>query len=239
VAKLSVNVDHVATMRQARGGQEPDPVIAAALAELAGAEGIIVHLREDRRHIQDRDVRLLRQTVKTKFNLEMAATDEMIRIAQEVRPDMACLVPEKRQELTTEGGLDVLGQAEAVGRAVRRLHSAGVLASLFIDAEARQIEAAKDAQADFVEIHTGHYADAASEDEASRRFAAVAEAVQKASALGLRVNVGHGLNYTNIGRFAGLPAIEEYSIGHSIISRAVLVGLERAVGEMAGLIRRL
>jgi len=239
VAKLSVNVDHVATLRQARGGREPDPVTAAALAELAGAEGVIVHLREDRRHIQDRDVRLLRQTVQTKFNLEMAATDEMLRIAQDVGPDMACLVPEKRQELTTEGGLDVLGQVEAIGRAVRRLHSTGVLVSLFIDAEARQIEAAKDAGADFVEIHTGHYADAKGEAETSRRFAAVAEAVNKAAALGLRVNVGHGLNYTNIGRFAGLPAIEEYSIGHSIVSRAVLVGLDLAVGEMVALIRGL
>jgi len=237
VAKLSVNVDHVATLRQARGGKEPDPVTAAALAELAGAEGIIVHLREDRRHIQDRDVRLLRQTIKTKLSLEMAATEEMIRIAQEVRPEMACLVPEKRQELTTEGGLDVLGQEEAMARAVRRLQSEGILVSLFVDAEARQLEAAKSVGADFVEVHTGHYADAVGEAEVSRQFAAVAEAVHKAAALGLRVNVGHGLNYTNVGRFAGLSEIEEYSIGHSIMARAILVGLDLAVGEMAAIVK--
>jgi len=239
VAILSVNVDHVATLRQARGITEPDPVWAAALAELAGAQGIIVHLREDRRHIQDRDVHLLRETVKTKFNLEMAATEEMIGIAREVKPDMVSLVPEKRQELTTEGGLDVAGQQEKITNAVNALQQSGSLVSLFIDHELRQVEAAKATGADFVEIHTGHYADAQSEQEAAALFSEIRDAVKSAAALGLRINVGHGLNYVNIQRFAGLEEVEEYSIGHSIISRAVLVGLSQAVREMADIVRFL
>ena len=239
MAILSVNVDHVATLRQARGITEPDPVWAAALAELAGAQGIIVHLREDRRHIQDRDVHLLRETVKTKFNLEMAATEEMIGIAREVKPDMVSLVPEKRQELTTEGGLDVAGQQEKITNAVNALQQSGSLVSLFIDHELRQVEAAKATGADFVEIHTGHYADAQSEQEAAALFSEIRDAVKSAAALGLRINVGHGLNYVNIQRFAGLEEVEEYSIGHSIISRAVLVGLSQAVREMADIVRFL
>jgi len=240
VALLSVNVDHVATLRQARGIDEPDPVAAAALAELAGADGIIVHLREDRRHIQDRDVNLLRQTVKTKLNLEMAATEEMIRIAAEIKPEMSTLVPEKREELTTEGGLDVAGREKEMARAVTALQEAGILVSLFIDADSKQVEAAKAAGANFVEIHTGHYADARNEAEATRFFSSVAEAIKLSVALGLRVNTGHGLNYTNIKRFVGLETkAEEYSIGHSIISRAVLVGIERAVREMVELVRPL
>ena len=239
MAILSVNVDHVATLRQARGITEPDPVSAAALAELAGADGIIVHLREDRRHIQDRDVRLLRETVKSKLNLEMAATKEMIGIAREIKPEMATLVPEKREELTTEGGLEVAGQQAQIGQAVSALQEKGLLVSLFIDADPLQIEAAKAVGADFVEIHTGHYADARNELEAARLFEKIVTAVKQAAALGLRVNAGHGLNYVNIKRFAGLDEVEEYSIGHSIISRAVLVGLERAVSEMWDLIRHL
>ncbi len=237
MAKLIVNVDHVATVRQARGGIEPDPVTAAAMAEMAGAEGIIVHLREDRRHIQDRDVRLLRQTVKTKLNLEMAATDEMLGIALEIKPSISCLVPEKRQELTTEGGLDVVGQKEQMARAVKILHDGGIPVSLFVDAEDAQIQAAKEVGADFVEIHTGHYADAASEAEAVTLFRQIVAGVKKASALGMRVNLGHGLNYFNIQPFVGLSEIDEYSIGHSIISRSVLVGLDRAVGDMVALIK--
>jgi len=239
VARLAVNIDHIATLRQARGGAEPDPVAAAALAELAGAEGIIVHLREDRRHIQDRDLRLLKETVKTKLNLEMAATEEMIRIARETKPYMATLVPEKRRELTTEGGLDVAGQKEHVSRTVGSLHEAGILVSLFVDAEPDQIQAAKDTGADFVEIHTGHYAEARNDEEADRLFNKIVAGVKAAANLGLRVNLGHGLNYVNIKRFAGLMEVEEYSIGHNIISRAVLVGLERAVRDMAELVRSL
>jgi len=239
VARLSVNVDHIATLRQARGGVEPDPVAAAALAELAGAEGIIVHLREDRRHIQDRDLRLLKETVKTKLNLEMAATEEMIRIAGKTRPYMSTMVPEKRQELTTEGGLDVVGQKEHIAQAVKSLQEADILVSLFIDAEPEQIQAAKDIGADFVEIHTGHYAEARTDEEADRLFKKIAAGVKTAAGLGLRVNLGHGLNYVNIRRFAGLTEVEEYSIGHSIISKAVLVGLDRAVRDMAELVRSL
>ncbi|MBW1708539.1 MAG: pyridoxine 5'-phosphate synthase [Deltaproteobacteria bacterium] len=240
MAILSVNVDHIATLRQARGGKEPDPVTAAAMAELAGADGIIVHLREDRRHIQDRDVRLLRETIKTKLNLEMAATEEMLGIAREILPEMSTLVPEKREELTTEGGLNVAVQEKEIARAVTALQEAGILVSLFIDADSRQVEAAKAAGADFVEIHTGHYADAETEDEANRLFTGISEAIKLAAALGLRVNAGHGLNYTNIKRFVGLEAeVEEYSIGHSILSRAVLVGIDQAVREMADLVRFL
>ena len=239
MATLSINVDHVATLRQARGGIEPDPAAAAAIAEMAGAEGIIVHLREDRRHIQDRDVHLIKQTVKTRLNLEMAGTDEMVGIAREVKPFMSTLVPEKREELTTEGGLDVAGHLDVVGSAVERLHEAGVLVSLFIDAEDRQIEASKRVGADFVEIHTGHYADAVEEFERDRLLAGIIEAVGRARSDGLRVNLGHGLNYFNIRRFAGLEGVEDYSIGHAVIARAVLVGLDRAVRDMARLVHSL
>lgn len=239
MATLSVNVDHVATLRQARGGQEPDPVTAAAMAELAGAHGIIVHLREDRRHIQDRDLRLMKQTVKTRLNFEMAATQEMIGIAGEIRPFMCTLVPEKRQELTTEGGLDVFGQKEYLGPVVARLQASGILVSLFVDAQTAQIHTAKDIGADFVEIHTGHYADARDESEAGRLFAGIVDGIKTAAAAGLRVNLGHGLNYVNIQRFAGLKEVEDYSIGHAIIARAVLVGLDRAVRDMAEIVRTL
>jgi pyridoxine 5-phosphate synthase len=237
MAKLEVNVDHVATLRQARLIDEPDPVQAAVLVELAGADGIIVHLREDRRHIQDRDLRLLRQTVKTRLNLEMAATTEMSAIAREVKPEVVTLVPEKRQELTTEGGLHVVGQKDYLAGYVRELQAAGLGVSLFVDPDPLQINAAKEVGAAWVELHTGHYAEAGAEAEALRRFEALLDAARHARSLGLRVKCGHGLNYRNIKPFRGRPEFEEFSIGHSIISRAVLVGLERAVREMLALIK--
>ncbi len=237
MAKLEVNVDHVATLRQARLIDEPDPVTAAALAELAGADGIIVHLREDRRHIQDRDLRLLRQTVKTRLNLEMAATKEMLGIAGEVVPDMVTLVPEKRQELTTEGGLEVAGNRDFLKDYIRQLKEADLRVSLFVDPVAKQIDAAREVGAGWVELHTGTYAEAKSEKEAHRLFEELLNTARHAHTLGLRVKCGHGLNYRNIKRFLGHPEFEEYSIGHSIIARAVLVGIERAVREMIELIR--
>jgi len=205
--------------------------------ELAGADGIIVHLREDRRHIQDRDLRLLRQTVKTRLNLEMAATTEMSAIAREVKPEVVTLVPEKRQELTTEGGLHVVGQKDYLAGYVRELQAAGLGVSLFVDPDPLQINAAKEVGAEWVELHTGHYAEAGAEAEALRRFEALLDAARHARSLGLRVKCGHGLNYRNIKPFRGRPEFEEFSIGHSIISRAVLVGLERAVREMLALIK--
>lgn len=234
---LAVNVDHVATVRQARLINEPDPVTAAALAELAGCHAIIVHLREDRRHIQDRDVELLRQTVTTRLSLEMAATDAMIDTACRIRPDMACLVPEKRRELTTEGGLDVAGNAGHMRRSVKTLQENGCAVSLFIDAAHDQIRAAADCGAEFVEIHTGHYADARDAAAADREYDTIVEAITLARSCGLRVNVGHGLNYRNTGRFVPIEAIGEFSIGHSIVARAVLVGMERAVREMLAIIQ--
>ncbi len=237
MAKLEVNVDHIATLRQARGGREPDPVTAAALVELAGADGIIVHLREDRRHIQDRDLRLLRQTVKTRLNLEMAATPEMIAIAREVKPEVVTLVPEKRQELTTEGGLDVLQHRETLKTAVQQLQEAGILVSLFVDPDPPQIKAAAAIGAACVELHTGRYAEAATEAEAEVLFQELLEGAAQARLLGLKVKAGHGLNYQNIKRFRGRKEFDEYSIGHSIISRAVLVGLEAAVRDMLALIQ--
>lgn len=237
MARLVVNVDHVATVRQARGIDEPDPVLAAGLAELAGADGIICHLREDRRHINDRDLRLLRQTVKTKLNMEMAGVGEMVDIALEIRPDLVTLVPEKREELTTEGGLDVKAQSDHYALVTQRLKSAGIQVSFFVDPDPEQIKAAHQCGADIVEIHTGHYADAQSESEAFELFGRIAAAVKSASDLSLGVSAGHGLNYMNVKRFKALPQIEEYSIGHSIVARAVLVGFERAVREMIELVK--
>ncbi len=234
---LAVNVDHIATVRQARLIKEPDPVTAAMLAELAGCHAIIVHLREDRRHIQDRDVEVLKRTVKTRLNLEMAATDAMIEIARRIQPDMACLVPEKREELTTEGGLDIAGQASHMRSSVKTLQEAGCMVSLFIDAAHDQIKAACDSGAEFIEIHTGHYADAVLPSDIDREFNAIVEAIEYARSLGLRVNAGHGLNYLNTQRLVPIAAIEEFSIGHSIIARAVLVGMERAVHEMIDIIQ--
>jgi len=233
--KLAVNVDHVATLRQARGTSEPDPVLAAGICELAGAQGIVVHLREDRRHIQDRDVRLLRQTVKTKLNLEMGATKEIIKFALAVQPDMVTLVPEKRKELTTEGGLNVAGQKKKLKTAIAQMRDAGIPVSLFIDPDSRQIRAAKDVGATFVEIHTGRYADATSEEERDHEFELIAAAAEEAYEAALRVNAGHGLNYVNTARIASLETIEELSIGHAIMTRAIIVGLDQAVREMLGL----
>lgn len=235
---LTVNVDHVATLRQARGGAEPDPVLAAGLCELAGARGIVVHLREDRRHIQDRDVRLLRQTVKTKLNLEMAAAKEIIALALDIKPDLVTLVPEKRQELTTEGGLDVVGQQKKIASAVAKLRKAGIQVSLFIDPEADQIQAAAEIHATHVELHTGRYCDAAGPDEEDREFVLLRNAAELAAASNLLVNAGHGLDYRNTSRIAALPEIDELSIGHAIVSRAVLVGIDQAVREMLAIIRR-
>lgn len=235
MAKLGVNVDHVATIRQARGGFEPDPVTAAAIAELAGADGITVHLREDRRHIQDRDVKILKETVQTHLNLEMAATDEMIAIAIKLLPDYVTLVPEKRQELTTEGGLDVVGLSKQLSLQIKQLHEANIPVSLFIDPDLRQIQASANTMADFIEIHTGTYCESQGKDK-TRELGKIEEAINAAKNLGLGVNAGHGLNYRNIRPLLALGGVEEYNIGHSIISRAVLVGLDRAVREMAELI---
>lgn len=237
MAKLGVNIDHVATIRQARGGAEPDPVAAAAIAELAGADGITIHLREDRRHIQDRDLKLLRQTVKTKLNLEMAATEEIIGIALAVKPDMCTLVPEKRQELTTEGGLDVRLHAQSMEKAIARLQDGGIAVSVFIDPDPDQIKAAHKVGADYVEIHTGAFADASSWKVEEQELIKIENAVKLAARLGLGVNAGHGLNYTNIKKVTVFGGIEEFNIGHSIISRAVLAGLDRAVRDMVDLIK--
>ena len=234
--RLNVNIDHVATVRQARGGNEPDPVLAAYLAELAGAHGIVVHLREDRRHIQDRDLRILRETVRTKLNLEMASTEEMTAIARGIRPDMVTLVPEKRKELTTEGGLDVSGNLKGITRTVKEIQKAGILVSLFIDPDAEQIKASRDSGAQMVEIHTGSYADAADQSIMEDELKKIKKAVKKASELGLRVAAGHGLNYVNTGQVALIKEIEEFNIGHSIVSRALMVGFENAVREMVILI---
>ena len=239
IPRLAVNVDHVATVRQARKINEPDPVTAAGIAELAGAEGIIVHLREDRRHIQDRDLLVLKETVKTKLNLEMAAAEEIIRIALKVRPHLVTLVPEKRQELTTEGGLDVRRQRQALKATIRRLHKGRMAVSLFVDADPEQIRAAREAGADIIELHTGHYADAKNEKEALQLLERIITGAQLGVQLGLKVSAGHGLNYINIKRFQGLEEIEEYSIGHSIIARAVYVGLDQAVREMVALVEQL
>ena len=237
MAKLGLNVDHIATVRQARGGIEPDPVTAAALGELAGAEGITIHLREDRRHIQDRDLEILRRTVKTKLNLEMAATQEMVRIALKVKPEQVTLVPEKRQELTTEGGLDVVVHAKLITDAVKRLRDGGIVVSLFVDPNQEQVKAANKTGADCIEIHTGSYAEAVGWPAQERELEAIDTAIKLARKVGLIVNAGHGLNYVNIKPLAAIGGIEEYNIGHSIIARAMLVGLDRAVKDMVELIK--
>ncbi len=229
---LGVNIDHIATIRQARRTVEPDPVAAAVLAELGGADGITAHLREDRRHIQDRDIRLLRQTVRTHLNLEMAPTDEMVAIALDIKPDYVTLVPEKREEVTTEGGLDVAGQVQRLSEIVAKLQGAGIPVSLFIDADPAQIDAAAQMNAKFIELHTGRYAEATDEVSREKELTALAKGCKQAIASGLRVNAGHGLTYWNVYPVACLEGMEELNIGHSIISRAALVGLERAVREM-------
>lgn len=234
---LGVNIDHIATIRQARRTVEPDPVAASVLAELGGADGITVHLREDRRHIQDRDVRLLRQTVRTHLNLEMAATDEMVAIALDIKPDYVTLVPEKREEVTTEGGLDIAGQTERIAEIVDKLQSSSIPVSLFIDATCAQIEASVKVKAQFIELHTGQYAEADNEISRAQELAVLAKGCEQAIASGLRVNAGHGLTYWNVYPIACIPGMEELNIGHTIISRAALVGIERAVREMKQAIR--
>lgn len=237
MARLGVNIDHVATVRQARGVEEPDPVSAAALAELAGADGITIHLREDRRHIQDRDLKILRQTIKTRLNLEMAVTQEMITIALGVKPDCCTLVPEKRQELTTEGGLDVRVAIDQISEAVEQLQQGGITVSLFIDPDPDQVKAASKCGADYIEIHTGSYAEASDWKSEDRELTRIENAIKLGSKLGMGINAGHGLNYSNIKRIAAIGGIEEFNIGHSIISRAIMVGMDRAVRDMVALIQ--
>ena len=234
---LGVNIDHVATLRQARGTRYPDPVQAAITAEQAGADSVTLHLREDRRHIQERDVVMLREILQTRMNLEMAVTDEMLTIAEHVRPQDCCLVPERREELTTEGGLDVAGQVMRVQEACARLAAAGIRVSLFIDADPAQVTAAAAAGAPCIEIHTGHYADAADGDARHAELARIIEAVRTAMDAGLRVHAGHGLHYHNVKAIAALPAIRELNIGHAIVARALFSGLAKAVIEMKRLMR--
>lgn len=237
MARLGVNIDHIATLRQARGGIEPDPIQGATLAELAGAEGIVVHLREDRRHIQDRDLRLLREVIKIKLNMEMAPTDEMVKIAASVKPHMVTFVPERREELTTEGGLDIINNRKHLESSIGVLHENGIGVSLFLDPDINQIKMARKIQADFVEIHTGRYANARRIKDEDIEFDAIHQAARLAYKVGLGVAAGHGLTYRNVRRFLQVSEIVEYNIGHSIISRAVLVGLERAVREMKELLK--
>ncbi|HEY3302276.1 MAG TPA: pyridoxine 5'-phosphate synthase [Candidatus Binatia bacterium] len=232
--RLGVNVDHVATVRQARGIDIPDPVTAALLAEKGGADGITVHLREDRRHIQQRDVERLRAKLKAKLNLEMAVTPEMVRLAEEIRPDDACFVPERRRELTTEGGLDVSSQKFKIRDAALRLQARGIRVALFVDPDEKQIEAAKETGAHAVEIHTGGYANA--KGDGSKELGEIAAAVALGRRLGLEVHAGHGLNYENVTPIARIPEIVELNIGHSIVARAIMVGMEQAVREMKGLL---
>jgi pyridoxine 5-phosphate synthase len=227
-----VNIDHVATIRQSRRTAYPDPLRAAAIAVAAGADAVTLHLREDRRHIQDRDVEALRRQLTTRMNLEMAVTDEMLAFAQRIRPQDCCLVPERREELTTEGGLDVAGNLHRVADACGRLASAGVRVSLFIDPEMRQIDAAAEAGSPVIELHTGSYANAAPGADQARWLERIREAGEHAAGLGLHVNAGHGLTYDNVGPVAALPMIRELNIGHAIISEAIFVGLEAAVGRM-------
>jgi pyridoxine 5-phosphate synthase len=234
---LGVNIDHVATLRQARGTPYPDPVAAALLIEQAGADSITLHLREDRRHIQDRDVFVLREKMRTRMNLEMAVTEEMLQIADQVRPQDCCLVPERRAELTTEGGLDVVSQQGWIAEACQRLAESGVRVSLFIDADRAQIEAAKKCGAPAIEIHTGHYADADDEAQRLQLLKRIAEAADFAHELGLQVNAGHGLNLTNITAIAALKPLQELNIGHAIIADAVFIGLEASVAEYRRMMR--
>jgi pyridoxine 5-phosphate synthase len=236
MARLAVNVDHVANIRQARGIDIPDPVTAAMAAELAGASGIVVHLREDRRHIQERDVRLLRQMVKTKLNLEMAATDEMIGLARDIVPDVVTLVPEKREELTTEGGLDVEGNLRHIEKAIASLRDEGIAVSAFVDPDIGQVKSSLEAGARIVELHTGSYAEAQDEDSMDIEVRKIEKAAGFAAKAGLKVSAGHGLDYRNVEGVAWIPEIEEMSIGHSIVARAVMVGMDRAVREMLALI---
>jgi pyridoxine 5-phosphate synthase len=235
--KLMVNIDHIATLREVRGIHYPDPVYAAGVVEMAGASGIIVHLREDRRHIKDRDVRILRQVVRSTLNLEMAATEEMVGIARELLPDMVTLVPERRQELTTEGGLDVAANMDRIRKVVEAIRGKDIEVSLFVDPENTQVQASRDAGADTIEIHTGHYSDAAAPQIRQVELGRIRRAAEAGKALGMGVNAGHGLHYHNVAEIVAIPEIDELSIGHSIIARAVFVGLDTAVRDMLALMR--
>jgi pyridoxine 5-phosphate synthase len=233
--RLALNIDHIATLRQARRGHDPEPLAAALIAEMAGAQGITVHLRTDRRHIQDRDVELLRQAISTRLNIEMAVTDEMAEIAERVRPHQVTLVPERPQELTTEGGLDVLANADAIAAFVERMRTAGVLVSLFVDADAAQVRKSREVGAEAIEINTGPYADAPL-SSAPQELARIADAARTGAAAKLEVLAGHGLNYVNVSGITTIPEIVELNIGHSIVSRASLVGMDRAVRDMVALL---
>lgn len=235
--KLTVNIDHIATIREARGEIEPDPVIAAGICELAGAEGIVSHLREDRRHVNDRDVRLLREVIRTKFDLEMAATDEMIKIALDILPDLVTLVPEKREEVTTEGGLNLQSNFTQLKEATEKLHSKDIDVSFFIDPEPSNIDLSIEIGADIIEIHTGKYANTVNESEQIKELSKIGSIARMASEVGLIVTAGHGLNYCNIFPLLNIPEIREVSIGHSIISRAVFTGLHKAVEDMVKILR--
>ena len=235
--RLGVNVDHIATIREARKGKEPDPVMAAYLAELAGADGIVCHLREDRRHIQDRDLKLLKQTVQTHLNLEMAATDEMINIAVNITPDMVTLVPEKREEVTTEGGLNVVSNIDYLKGVTEKLQEHGIVVSFFIDPDLEQVKASAKAGADYIELHTGNYTNAKSIEEMEEELDKIRNMAMAANKLGLFVSAGHGLNYHNVKEIVKIDLIEELNIGHSIVSRAAFVGFERAVRDMVELIK--
>ena len=234
---LGVNIDHVATVRNARGGTYPDPVTAAAIAEMAGADGITTHLREDRRHITDRDVRIIRETVQTKLNLEMAVTDDILGIAVALAPQAACFVPERRQEITTEGGLDVVGEISKIDAAIRKLEKVGTKVSLFIDPVKEQIDAAVKVGAPYVEFHTGAYANAVTDSDRDNELKRLKEMAAYAHSLGIHVNSGHGLNYNNVAAIAAIPEMEELNIGHSIIARAIFTGLSEAVREMKRIMR--
>lgn len=234
--QLAINIDHIATIRNARGGSEPDPVEAARICERAGAVGIVCHLREDRRHIRDSDVRQLRKTITTKLDLEMAATDEIIQIALDVKPELVTLVPEKRHELTTEGGLDVVAQKKRLLEVIKSFHDRKILVSLFVDPVDTQIKASKELGADMVELHTGEYANARSDREVNKELGRILSMAKLGKSLGLSVNAGHGLDYTNVSPIADIKEIHEMSIGHAVITRAVFVGLENAVKEMLRLV---
>jgi pyridoxine 5-phosphate synthase len=235
--RLSINIDHIATLRNARGGSDPDPVMAAAIVEDAGADGIVCHLREDRRHIRDDDVKRLRKSIRTKLDLEMAATPEIIAFAGKIKPDLATLVPEKRKELTTEGGLDAVRLRKPLRQAVRKLQDAGIAVSLFIDPVRDQIEAARETGSEMIEIHTGEYANARTPAQHKRLAARIQKMAAFGKSLGFVVNAGHGLDYANVGKIAAIPEIEEMSIGHAVIVHAVIGGLANAVREMVSLVK--
>lgn len=235
--RLGVNIDHIATIREARKGKEPDPIMAAYFAELGGADGIVCHLREDRRHIQDRDLKLLKQTVQTHLNLEMAATDEMINIAINILPDMVTIVPEKREEVTTEGGLNIVSNIDYLKGVTEKLQEHGIVVSFFIDPDLEQVKSSARAGSDYIEIHTGNYANAKSIEEMEEELDKIRNMTMAAHKLGLFISAGHGLNYQNVREIVKIDLIEELNIGHSIVSRAAFVGFEQAVKDMVSLIR--